>query len=171
MNLQEIANGSTVLIDTNVRLYARNRRSVQCRELLVRCEHEEVNGVITLTTAVEFSHRSMVQEAQGKRLVGANPARMLSDRPELVRRLSAYSDSVRDLLDCSLVVAEWNPQDILVALELQKQHGLLTNDSLNLAIARRHGIKEIATADKSFDKVSRFINYQPDDILETRTEG
>jgi predicted nucleic acid-binding protein len=164
MNLQDIVNGSTVLIDTNVLLYARNHRSPRCRELLLRCEQGVVNGVITLPTIAEFSHRCMIQEAQSNGLVGANPARALSDRPELVRQLSAYAESVRDLLDCALVVAESHAADFLVALELQKQHGLLTNDSLNLAIARRHGIKDIATADKSFDKVPGLIVYQPEDI-------
>jgi predicted nucleic acid-binding protein len=164
MNLRDIVNGSTVLIDTNVLLYARNHRSPQCRELLLRCEQSAVTGVITLPTLAEFSHRCMVQEAQGYRLVGSNPARTLSERPELVRQLNAYAESVRDLLDSSLIVAESHAQDILVALELQKQHGLLTNDSLNLAIARRHGIKDIATADKSFDNVQGLIIYKPEDI-------
>src|SRR5437016_1767919 len=164
MNLQDIVSGATVLVDTNVLLYARNRRSPQCRELLLRCEQGAVNGVITLTSMAEFSHRCMVQEAQGHGLVGSNPARTLSERPELVRQLSAYAESVRDLLDSSLVVAESHAQDFLVALELQKQHGLLTNDSLNLAITRRHGIKDIATADKSFDNVPGVIIYKPEDI-------
>jgi len=65
----------------------------------------------------------------------------------MVRQLSAYAESLRDLLDSSLIVAESHAQDFLVALELQKQHGLLTNDSLNLAIARRHGIKDVVTAE------------------------
>jgi predicted nucleic acid-binding protein len=164
MNLRDIVNGSTLLIDTNVLLYARNRRSPQCRELLLRCEQGAVNGVITLTTLAEFSHRCMIQEAQGNGMVGSNPARALSERPELVRQLNAYAESVRNLLDCALIVAESHPQDILVALEIQKQHGLLTNDSINLAIARRHGIKDIATADKSFDKVPGLIVYKPEDI-------
>lgn len=164
MNLQDIVNGSTVLIDTNVLLYARAHRSPQCRQFLVRCEQSAVNGVVTLPILAEFSHRCMIQEAQGNRLVGSNPARTLSERPELVRQLSAYADSVRDLLDSALVVAEWHAQDMLIALELQKQHGLLTNDSLNLAIARRHGIKDIATADKSYDNVQGVIIYKPEDI-------
>ena len=47
MNLRDIVNGSTVLIDTNVLLYARNHRSPQCRELLLRCEQGAVNEVST----------------------------------------------------------------------------------------------------------------------------
>lgn len=164
MNLEDIVSGSTVLIDTNVLLYARNYRSPRCRQLLLRCQQGAVAGVITLPTLAEFSHRCMVQEAQANRLVGSNPARALAERPELVRQLSAYAEDVRALLDGALTIAESYAQDFLVALELQKQYGLLSNDSLNLAIARRHGIKEIATADKSFDAIQGFIVYKPGDL-------
>jgi predicted nucleic acid-binding protein len=163
MNLEDIVGGSTVLIDTNVLLYARNNRSAQCRRLLQRCEQGAVTGVVTLPTMAEFSHRCMVQEAQANGLVGSNPARALSEHPDWVRQLRAYAEGVRNLLDSALTIVEWQSQDFLVALELQKQYGLLTNDSLNLAIARRHGIQGIATADKSFDAVQGLIVYKPAD--------
>lgn len=164
MNLRDIVNSSTVLVDASVLLYARNRRSPQCRELLQRCESGAVIGVVTLPTLADFNHRCMIQEAQGYQPVGAHPARTLSDHPELVRQLNGYADSVRDLLDSSLVVAESHAADFLVALEIQKQHGLLTNDALNLAIGRRHGIKGIATAGKTFDDLPAIIIYKPEDI-------
>src|ERR1017187_9237722 len=164
MNLRDIVNGSTVLVDASVLLYARNRRSPQCRELLLRCESGAVTGVVTLPTLADFSHRCLVQEAQGYHLVGANPARKLSDHPDLVRQLNAYAESVRDLLDSALVVAKSHAADFLVALEIQKQHGLLTNDAVNLAIARRHGIKGIVTAGKSFDNVPGLIVYKPEEV-------
>ena len=165
MNPGEVANGVTILIDTNVLLYARDRRSGQCRSLLQRCEQGDVNGVITLPTVAEFCHRCMIEEAQSKGLVGSNPARALSERPELVRQLSAYAERIRELLDSALVVAELHSEDCLAALELQKQHGLLTNDSFNLSIARRHGIKDIATADKCFDNIEGLSIYKPDDLI------
>src|SRR5438094_10593735 len=98
MNLQDIVNGSTVLIDTNVLLYARNRRSPQCRQLLLRCEQGAVNGVVTLPTLAEFNHRCMVEGGQGDGLAGSNPARTLSERPELLRQSTAYAQSPLDLL-------------------------------------------------------------------------
>jgi len=164
MNLEGIPDAATVLIDTNILLYARNRRSEQCRQLLRRCEQGAVNGVVTLPTLAEFSHRRMVQEAQSKGLATSNPARTLSEQPESVRQLTDYAEDVRALLDSSLLVAEFHPQDFLVALELQQQHGLLTNDSLNLAIARRHGITNLATADRNFDAVPGIVVYRPQDI-------
>ena len=64
MNLNDITNGSTVFIDTNVLIYARRGHSVQCRQLLSRCNARAVNGVISGLVVVEFCHRRMMQEAQ-----------------------------------------------------------------------------------------------------------
>ncbi len=164
MTLRDIVHGTTVLIDASVLLYARNRRSPQCRELLTRCEQGAVNGVITLSTLEEFSHRCLVQEAVGNGLAAVNPVRKLAADPKLVCQLNAYADSVRDLLDCSLVVAESHAQDFHVALELQKQHGLLIHNALNLAVARRHSIKDIAIVGPAFDQVPGLILYKPEEI-------
>jgi predicted nucleic acid-binding protein len=164
MTLRDIVNGTTVLIDASVLLYARNRRSPQCRELLSRCEQGAVNGVITLSTLEEFSHRCLVQEAVGNGLAAIDPVRTLAADPKLVCQLNACADSVRDLLDCSLVIAESHSQDFHVALELQKQFGLLIHDALNLAVARRHTIKNIAIVSCSFDQVPGLILYKPEEI-------
>ncbi len=66
--------------------------------------------------------------------------------------------------DSTITFEPIHPQDLQTALELQKLHGLLTNDSLNLATAKRLGIQSIATADKSFDTVQGVIVYRPTDI-------
>ena len=83
----------------------------------------------------------------------------------MVRQLSVYAEDVRDLIDGGLIIEPVRPEDFLVALEIQEQHGLLTNDSLNLAVAKRLGIREIATADKAFDSVQGAIVYKPEDLI------
>ena len=63
-----------------------------------------------------------------------------------------------------LYVEAVQPADFYPALEFQHAHGLLTNDSLNLAVARRLGLHDIATADVHFDGVGELAVYRPDDI-------
>ncbi len=153
-----------MLVDTNVLIYGRTRRSVQCSRLLERLDDGAVSGVITSFILAEYCHRRMVQEAQSSGLAGSNPARQLSRRPERIRRLSRYAGEVRLLLASSLKVETPDEIDFAVALELQRNHGLLTVDSINLAIAQRRGIRGIATADAGFEAVQGCIVYRPDDL-------
>ncbi len=164
MTLDEIRNRTRVLIDANVLIYGIRRSSLQCRALLARCDSGALEGIITTTILAEFSHRRMVEEAKFKGLVGSNPARALSENRSLLRSLSAYADEVRDLLGGGLLVEQVMPEDFHLALEFQQKFALLTNDSLNLAVARRLGVSELATADKGFDSAQGFIVYKPNDI-------
>src|SRR5437764_5998462 len=118
MSLNDITNGSTVFIDTNVLIYARTGRSVQCRRLLSRCSARAVNGVISGFVVAEFCHRRMMQEAQTSHHAASNPARALAQKPDIVRQLSIYADDVRALLGGELALSEAEKADVAVALEL-----------------------------------------------------
>jgi predicted nucleic acid-binding protein len=168
MNLPDILNGATVFVDANIFIYAVERRSPQCRQLLDRIDGEAVRAFSSSIVLAEVCHRRMVNEAKGAGLIsGANPARLLGKKPGGVQGLNIYAQNVRDLLDSPIVFEPIRPEDFYVALELQKQHGLLTNDSLNLAVSRRLGLQELATADTSFDGVQGIIVYKPSDINPT----
>lgn len=164
MNLDDIPGGSRVFVDANIIIYMLAGKSLQCRGLLERCERGEIEGSISTLVVAEVAHRRMMQEAQSRQLTSSNPARALSQRPELVRQLSIYQDEVRNLLGGGLSVETVSSEDFFVALELQKRHGLLTNDSLNLAVARRLAIDEIATADANFDQINGIVVYKAEDL-------
>jgi predicted nucleic acid-binding protein len=164
MTLDDIPDGSRVLVDANIIIYMLGRKSPQCRSLLARCDSGAVQGWITSNIAAEVCHRRMMQEAQSRGLAGSNPARALGQNKRLIQQLSQYSSETRDLLGGGLEVDTVKIEDYYLALELQRQHGLLTIDSLNLAVARRLGIQEIATTDPNFDHIQGLIVYKPGDL-------
>lgn len=164
MSLDEINDGRTIFIDTNVLIYARTSRSEECRKFLARCHSREVNGVISSFVVAEFCHRRMMQEAQTATRLTSNPAKALAKRPEIVRNLLVYADDVRALISGELALIHSEKTDFAVALEIQRYFGLLTIDSINLAIARRVGISEIATADANFDHVTGIMVRKPSDV-------
>jgi predicted nucleic acid-binding protein len=164
MNLEDIADGAVVFIDTNTLIYARTGKSAQCRHLIARCQSRAVSGVISGFVVAEFCHRRMMQEAQAAGRAATNPSRALAQRPELVMGLSVYADDVRALLGGELILRDADEVDFTVSLEFQRQFGLLTIDSINLAVMRRAGISEIATADSNYNRVHGLVVYKPDDL-------
>lgn len=123
-----------------------------------------MSGVLTTVVLAEFCHRRMMQEAQSRGLSNSNPAKALSQDPALVRSLSQYACDVEDLLAGEFSVVDLAGADFPKALELQQQHGLLTNDSLQLAAAIRAGVRLLATADPGFSSVPGFQVFTPDDL-------
>ena len=164
MSLDDIRVGQTIFIDANILIYARADQSAQCRRLLTRCQAREVNGIITTFVVAEFCHRRMMQEAQRSVGVRSNPAKALAGKPQVIRALSVYADDLRALLSGELALIDIEKTDFAVCLEIQRQFGLLTIDSINLASARRLGIHQIATADAIFDQVPGLTIFKPDDL-------
>ena len=164
VKLAKVPAGVRILVDANILLYALARQSEQCRAFLGRCASGEVEGWVTTTVVAEVGHRRMMMEAQAAGLVRAHPAKELGRKPEAVRKLTVSAEEVRALLGGGLRVEPVLPGDFLPALELQQSHGLLTNDSLNLAAARRLGLKNVATADPQFDRIPGLSLYRPEDV-------
>jgi predicted nucleic acid-binding protein len=54
--------------------------------------------------------------------------------------------------------------DVRASEAIRVQEGLMTNDSVTVALMRKLGLTAIATADTDFDNLSALRVYQPGDI-------
>ncbi|MCI0335213.1 MAG: type II toxin-antitoxin system VapC family toxin [Planctomycetes bacterium] len=53
------------------------------------------------------------------------------------------------------------PTLVLAAADLSRQHGLLTNDALVVAVMHAHGLTDLASNDADFDRVPGLMRYAP----------
>jgi len=163
--LSSIRDGAWVAIDTNILVYANQRRSPECLEFLKRCASGEIQGVVPMPMVAELVHAFMLIEARENNWIErANAARALAERPDLVRRLTRYEIQMREFFGVGLRIEPVGAGDILEALRIQKEAGLLTNDALLLATARRLNCEAVASADKTIGRAPGFSVYGPADI-------
>ncbi len=166
MKLAEIRAGEWVVIDTNILVYTNQRKSRECVEFLGRCAAGELRGIVPVPMVAELVHALMLIEARENGLIErANPSRSLAERPDLVRRLTRYEAQVREFFGIGLRIEPAIAPDIFEAVRIQREAGLLTNDALLLATARRLNIEAVATADKAIARASGFTVYAPGDVL------
>jgi len=165
MNLSDIRAGAWVVIDTNILVYANQRRSTECVEFLKRCAAGDLRGIVPVPMVAELVHALMLIEARENNWIErANPARALAERPDLVRRLTRYEIQMREFFGIGLRIEPVGAGDILEAMRIQKESGLLTNDALLLAEARRLNCEAVASADKTIALAPGFNVCAPQDI-------
>lgn len=165
MNISEIPDKSRVIIDTNILLYAIENVSTECVELLRRCAVSEIYGIIPTNVLAEFMHIRMMAEAKDSGVnPGSNPARKLSEKPEIIRILKRYHSEIRDLLEIGFKVEPVLLEDHTASLQVQQKYGLLTNDSLIVSLAERLRINKIVTADKAFHRVDGLEIHSPSEV-------
>ena len=161
----EIADGSRCVLDANVLIYAEEGHSKQASALLARCAEGAVSGVIPFAALLEVCYKLMLIEARARnKISGSNPARKLSDRPEVVKTLHEYRAKVDALLDMGMRVEEHRLADYARAVELQSAYGLLTIDSVILATALRVRADHLVTTDTGFRGIDELSVIIIDDV-------
>ena len=114
---------------------------------------------------LEITHRLMVLEALQKGLItGSQPARKLKEQPEIIKSLHEYNLSVQQIPRLHIRVRTITSAIVRASEAIRMQEGLMTNDSVTVALMRKTGLIDIATADADFDRVSHIRVYQPGDI-------
>jgi predicted nucleic acid-binding protein len=110
----------------------------------------------------EVSHRLMTIQASA--LLGwsfAGIGNRLRSNPAEVQKLTAFRQAIDQILGSKFQVLTVPPPLLATAAILSQQIGLLTNDGLIVAVMQAHGLTNLASSDKDFDRVPGITRYGP----------
>ena len=165
MELNDVPPGQEIAVDANLLVYHFAGGSPQCSDFLCRVAPGRIRAWTGVQILAELTHRLMILEAQARGLLrGNNPARRLRRRPDIVRDLTGYAESVRA---ASVILADIVPRTLDVierSAIVRKASGLLTNDSLLVAMMEIRGTTALATADSDFERIRGVQLYCPSDL-------
>jgi predicted nucleic acid-binding protein len=165
MKLEDLPSGARIFVDANILIYHFSGISLECRAFLQRCESRQVEAFTGIHVLLEVTHRLMVLEALHKGLItGGQPARKLKEQPEVIKGLREYNQSVQQIPRMRIRVRTITAAIVRASEAIRVQEGLMTNDSVTVALMRRMGLTDVATADTDFNNVSHCRVYQPGDI-------
>jgi predicted nucleic acid-binding protein len=165
MKLEDLPDGARIFVDANILIYHFSGISVECRAFLQRCESKQVDAFTGVHILLEVTHRLMVLEALHKGLItGGQPARKLKEQPAIIKSLHEYNRSVQQIPRMGIHVRPLTSALVAASEAIRVQEGLMTNDSVTVALMRKMGLTDVATFDADLDHVSHLRVYQPGDI-------
>lgn len=160
-----IPSGSTVFIDANIFIYhfsGPTALTPSCTALLERVVGGEVTGVTSTTVVLETLHRLMLLEAIAKfQLTPKTSLRFLKANPDQVKTLSECHRAVETIAQIGIQIVGVTPDDISHGQQFQRQHGVLTNDALILAVMVRQQITALVSNDPDFQKIPQLRLHRP----------
>lgn len=165
MTLPNITSGSTVFVDANIFIYAFAPDPIlgpHCEELLDRIELQDIKGVTSSQVLSDVAHRLMSLEAcatLGWSYAGV-AAKMLR-HPHEIQKLTRFRQAVEAISAIGVKVFSVSARHVEIAAALSQQHGLLSNDSLVLAMMNEHGVSQLASHDADFDRVPGLVRFLP----------
>jgi predicted nucleic acid-binding protein len=165
MNFGSIAPGESVFVDANVFVYDFGPDPTFgpfCRGLLKRIEQGDLQGFTSAHVLGEVAYRLLTLEAcQAFGLPYAGIGRWLQRHPDEIRKLPRSRTALDKIVMMQLRVLSVTLQNVLTAGDLSRQHGVLSNDALILAVMSEHGLTHLASNDEDFDRVPGITRYAP----------
>ena len=165
MQLEDVPNGEQLFVDANILIYHFSGILSACQMFLQRCESRQVEACTGVHILLAVAHRLMMLEALHMGLIAGGPlARKLKEQPEIVKSLREYHRSLRQIPRLGIRVRAMTSAIVRASEVVRVQEGLLTNDSITVALMRRLGLTAVATYDADFDRIGSLQVYQPVDI-------
>ena len=154
-----------VFVDTNVLLYGVTEHPIYgkwANTLLDRINRGEIEGVVSVMVLNELLHQLVIGEVCYRQ--GLRPfqvVRYIKEHPDVLTDLAAY-EVVEDVeKNYGLRVAGVSVEAFALARVLMREHRLLSNDALHLAVMQIEGIADLVTNDRDFDEVAGIKVWKP----------
>lgn len=125
-----------------------------CRMLFGRIARREIKAFTSADVAADVIHRVMVAEAVAKfGLQPGDAVSYLKAHPQAVRELQQYKTIPREFTLARIHILAITYREIHNSKQFRDEYGMLTNDSVILAVMRRHKLVHLVTNDDDFKRV------------------
>ena len=160
-----IPSGARCFVDANVLAYALTDArdyTEPSRRFALRIETGELDAFSTLGVISDAIHATMFAEAILRfGLETVSVRRFLKRNYWRIKELTTFIKSAESLLSSRIMCLPVDPADVLQATHVSREHGLLTNDALIVALMQSHGITHLASNDDDFDHVPGITVWKP----------
>jgi predicted nucleic acid-binding protein len=165
MTLDLVPAGAHVFVDANILVYHFQPHpgfGPMCHRFFERIERQDVEGYTATNLLGELAHRLMVIEAGTlPGWAGGKVLNRLKQQPDVVKQLTLFQTAVDAVLQSIIRVLTIPAVMMSTAAALSRQHGLLTNDAVILALMQAHRLTHLASHDAHFDALPGLTRYAP----------
>lgn len=163
---QHIPTNVPVMLDANIVIYAlfpQVKQHKSCKKLLERGAKQEIQLHIVSNVVADVIHRAMVLElmAQTPLQKSIEAVTHLKNNPQAVQNLTRYKHILRNLKQAQINILPLTYRDLHNSRQYRDEYGLMTNDSLILAVMQREKIQHLATNDTDFARIPGIAVRKP----------
>lgn len=164
MIFADLVAGDSVFLDANILVYHFGPHPVfgpACNQLVQRMENQELLGFTSTAVLSETAHHLMTLEAS---LLFGWPSKIvqhLKQNRAAVQQLTKFRQAIAQVPQLRIRILTIPDFLIETAAALSQQTGLLSNDSLIVALMQHHGLSKLASEDADFDGVPGILRYAP----------
>ncbi len=163
--MRDIPDGVSVFVDANIFVYdilAVPEYVNSCKSFLKRIENGEIKGFTSILVISEVIHKLMFSELMERH--GIKPNEVLGkmkNTPEIIASLEKYGEIVSKIGKIGIKVLPNSDKTHEKANAIIRKYKLMNIDAINAALIEEHGIENIATNDRDFERVDFLKVWKP----------
>ena len=165
MHLSNLPAGSRVFVGANVMVYfflQVEPFAEICEDFFQRVANLEIRAFSGTDVAGTVIHRVMVAEAITKLgLQPRNAVNYLKSHPDTVKQLQWYRTIPSDIAQARVHILGVTYRELHASKKHRADYGLLTGDSIILAVMEKHRLIHLATNDPDFERVPGIQVWMP----------
>ena len=163
--LAELPSRTLVFVDASVMIPAIAGQGAighECANCLRRAARGEILAFTSATAVSETVHRVIVTEAISRfNLTPREAVDYLKKHPDRVKTLHSHLSTVDEIENFGITVLPVTYQHLQISKAYRQSYGLMTNDSLMLAVMQARRLKHLATNDRDFNRVANIRVWSP----------
>lgn len=161
----DLPDGSACFVDSNILYYAlvpTGDLTARCISFLNRALAAQISLAASVSVLSDVLHKVMITEvAQVTKRDRAGMIGYLNKHPDAITSLTQYPKVMERLSVIPMTLLPVDPTLLESASSIAVQQGLLTSDSMIVALMRRHQLEHLVTNDDDFDRVPGLSVWKP----------
>lgn len=161
----DLPSGTRVYIDTNIFLYSAFKHPVfgdDCREFFIRVDEGEMTGCVSDFVLNEVFHKLMIAEVVKKFKKAAKEAvTYIKRNPEVISNLEVVWREMDIIESSNIIILEDKFSLFPDFVEISRIYNLMATDAMHVSVIKKHGITNIATNDRDFERIEWLNVWKP----------
>ena len=163
--LAKVPRGISVFVDANILVYFFTQMpplTERCKALFERASRLEIDIFTSAHVAIDVIHRVMLAEAIVMHgLAPRDAVSYLKSHPNTVKQLQWYRTIPSDIARARVHILDVTYRELHLSKKYRDHHGLLTGDSIILAVMERHKLVHLVTNDSDFKRIPGIKVWMP----------
>ena len=165
LKLIGLPSGLKVYMDANIFLYSAFKHPAfgdNCREFLIKVDEGGVTGCVSDFVLNEVFHKLMIAEVVKKFKKTAKEAvAYIKRNSEVISNLEIIWREM-DIIESSNIIILKNESSVFPDfVEISRIYNLMATDAMHVSVMKKHGITNIATNDRDFERVEWLNVWKP----------
>jgi len=165
LKLGDLPSETEIYVDANIFLYSAFKHPTfgdNCREFLIKMDEGGITGCASDFVLNEVFHKLMIAEVVKKfKKTTKEVVTYIKRNSEVISNLEIIWREMDIIESSNVIILEDRSSLFPDFVEISRMYNLMATDAMHVSVMKKHGITNIATNDRDFERIEWLNVWKP----------